>query len=439
MSDIKDRLKILLANKGLMTGAEWRRQAEETARRREAGEFEIARVVRGESVTVGGGQFYLVREDFPLDTPHGGTVLGDTLAAIPEHIAFSACDAELDGFDPAAAVFLDTETSGLAGGTGTVAFLVGLGYFTGEVFRLEQCFMRDYDDEEAMLRYLEELFPRFQTVVSYNGKSFDLPLLRTRFVANRLRFRLEHAMHFDLLHACRRFWKLRLQDCSLPNIERNILGVQRHGDVPSEEIPQKWFDYLHTRDARPLSRVFYHHRMDILSLVSLTALLSQCLAMSEGNGFGHAQDRLSLLRLHFRQKRYTEALAHAQHLLETEDAGVIRRECLEMAAFAAKRIRDWERMEQAWTLLLQEFPSDLVARLELAKHHEHRTRNLPEAERICAETVQLLEAGARLTSSSDTEIGYIDVFRRRLERVRRKLAKATEGEGGFEPTSHSEE
>jgi uncharacterized protein YprB with RNaseH-like and TPR domain len=350
--------------------------------------------------------------------------LGAVLEAIPEHIALSACDPELDAFDPSTALFMDAETTGLAGGTGTIAFLVGVGYFTENAFRLDQCFLRDFDEEEAMLEYLDRVFAHSETVVTFNGKTFDIPLLRTRFVANRQPFRLDGAMHFDLIHAVRRIWKLRLKDCSLSNVERVVLGIQRQGDVPSAEIPQIWFDYLRTRDARDLKRVFYHHRMDILSLVALTALLSQCLDVPHGRGFEHAEDRLCLVRLHFRQKRFEDAVSHAKQLLETETEPFIRRECLELLGFASKRLQDWTTMEDTWRLMAREFPSDLLCRLELAKHHEHRTRNLAEAERVCVEALERL--GTRAMRDPEDELGTLQgrTFQRRLERIRRKLSKA---------------
>jgi uncharacterized protein YprB with RNaseH-like and TPR domain len=424
MSDIKDRLQSMLGDKGLMTGAEWRRKADDLARRRAEGEFEIDKVVPGEDVGEEDARFYLVRTDLGLDTQQGHVALGAALDAIPEHIALSACDSELEAFDPATTAFMDTETTGLAGGAGTVAFLVGVGFFTNDGFRLEQCFMRDYDEEEPMLRYLDGLFKRFETVVSYNGKSFDLPLLRTRFIQNRIPFRLDSAMHFDLVHAARRFWKRRLADCALGTIEREVLGVMRHGDVPSAEIPQIWFDYLRTRDARKLGGVFYHHKMDILSLVTLTGWLSQCLAKPQGQGFEHVEDRLSLVRLHFRQKQYDEVLYHGNRLLEAEPEAAIRRECLELMCFAGKRRQDYVQMKEALELLLQEFPKDLVARLELAKLHEHRTRNLFEAERICQETIQFLETRIALGRDTDLDESQLVMFRHRLERVQRKLSKA---------------
>lgn len=423
MGDIQDKLKGLLGDK-VMTGSEWRSRIEGMEKRREEGAFEIEGVVAGEVVgNEEDGAFYLVRQDFPLDTLHGDVPLGAVLEAIPEHIALSACDEELKDFDPATTVFIDTETTGLAGGTGTVPFLIGLGYFVEGAFRLEQCFMRDFDEEEPMLAYLDGLFSRFDTVVSYNGKSYDMPLLRTRCIFNRIPFRLDGAMHFDLVHAARRFWKDRLGSCTLGNIETAILGIERHGDVPGYEIPEIWFNYVRSRDARKLEQVFYHHKMDILSLVTLTSELSRLLDAPDGQGFEHAQDKLSLLRIHFKQKRYEQVPALAKELLDSEAESNIRRECLELLAFSYKRQQDWLKMEEVLEAFVAEFPRDLLARHELAKLYEHRTRDLLKAETVCKETIAILETRAALVRRTDDVDWKAEGFKKRLARIQRKLKR----------------
>ena len=422
--NLQDKLKSLLANRNLMLGSDWAKKREQIDQQRKEGLFEIEHEVPGTVVENESGRFYLVRQEYPLETAHGIVELGAALDVIPEQIAFSACDSELETFDPNTAVFIDTETTGLAGGTGTTAFLIGVGYFSKDMFVLEQAFMRDFDEEEAMLRYLDTLFANAETVVTFNGKSFDVPLLRTRYIANRLPFRFDAIAHFDLVHAARRIWKMRLKDCSLGNIERTVLGIKRHGDVPSAEIPQMWLDYLHTRDARQLKRVFYHHSMDILSLAALMALMSQSLETAANTGFEHAEDQLSLTRLHFRGKRFAEAVEHANRLLETETDEFIRREALELLAVSYKRLQDWDNMENAWELMRREFPSYLLPKLELAKHHEHRTRNISEALVLCEEIMNRLNPDS---SGEEDDFDNLQTksLRRRLQRLQRKQTKSS--------------
>jgi len=421
MSDMRDKLQALAGHPGIMIGGEWRQRIDELAQRRASGEFEIDRVVTGDVVENELGSFYLVRHEFPLAMRHGSLELGAALDCAAHHIAFSANDDELVDFDPRTCFFVDTETGGLSGGTGTVAFLVGIGYFTGDVFRVDQCFMRDFDDEEAMLSYLGTLFRECDAVCSYNGKSFDLPLLRTRFIQNRVPFRLDGLLHLDLLHAARRFWKLRLRDCSLGNVEREVLGFHRTGDVPSWEIPQIWFDYLRTRDARRLEAVFYHHRCDILSLAVLTAHLSQTLAQPDGQGFAYNEDRLSLARLCLRRKQFEDAAAQARRLLEEDPSETLLCECLDLLATALKRLQAWAELEEVLSYRLREAPSHMPTRIELAKVYEHRLRNLAAAETVCTEGLDLLDQSANAPALSRE--AYRHELARRLDRIRAKRAR----------------
>jgi tetratricopeptide (TPR) repeat protein len=152
--------------------------------------------------------------------------------------------------------------------------------------------------------------------------------------------------------------------------------------------------------------------MDILSLVSLTGWVSKSLDEDGGQHFEHAEDQLSVLRMHFVQKHYDEVIPHATRFLEAHAASALRRECLEMLGLAYKRRQRFTEMQEAFELLLDEFPSDIQARIELAKHHEHRTRNLLEAERLCREAA---DRGGQ-------EVGAHELAHR-LERIQRKLAK----------------
>lgn len=423
MSDTKEKLKRLLQTPGLTTGSGVQDRLAKLAQQRLEGTFEIEKAVAGDVVENDAGAFFRVQQRFPMDTRHGPVALGDVMDTAGKHIAFGACDDELIDFDPRKTAFVDTETGGLMGGAGNVAFLIGVGYFEDDAFVLDQCFMRDYDEEEAMLHYLDSVFKRLDAVVSYNGKTFDLPLMRTRFIQNRIPYRLDATMHFDLLHTARRFWKRRLKDCSLGNVEREILGMPRHNDVNSALIPQMYFDYLRSRDARPLERVFYHHKMDILSLVALTAWVSQCLDDPD-SGFAHADDKLSLLRVHMRQKKYEDAIVHAHAALKTDLDDSNIREAYEQMALAAKRIGDFVTMEEALQNWVEAFPGDLEARREYAKHLEHRRRDLLAAKDQCEAGLDNLAKRRAARMMGDKDSAYQHDFTRRLERITGKIARA---------------
>lgn len=392
---------------------------------------EIDLLLPGEIVGNKAWGFFLYRRVFPLDHPIGTVPLGAGLACDGTQIALSACDTQLRDFDPRKTVYVDTETTGLAGGAGTVAFLVGLGYFSDDAFILEQCFLRDYDDEGAMLEYLAGRFREFDCVVSYNGKSFDLPLLKTRFVQHRLPMPFSDTAHYDLVHAVRRVWKKRLNDCSLNNIERLILGFHRHDDVPGYLIPRIWLDYLETRDARPLEGVFHHHAMDILSLAALAGHLSQRLATTGGPAFHHAEDQVSVIRLYYKNKEYTSVIEHARGFLEvsavTDD---LRRECLFLLGNAAKRLNRFDDMYEAWKEIHDSYPEDSVGAAELAKFIEHQFRNPRAAAEICRETLQAIEAAKGLPGlSGDIRISAL---RGRLKRLEAKMDRQRKPKHGKE-------
>ena len=195
-------------------------------------------------------------------------------------------------FDLARLAFLDTETTGLSGGAGTVAFLVGLGYVRDGYFRVEQFLMRDYPDEPEMLAMIADRLDRFDAVCSFNGKNFDLPLLKARYTMCRMQDRWRDPEQLDLLYPARRTWKLRIGSCRLACIEEHILGRGREGDLPGSEVPRRYFDYLKCGDLRLLEDIIDHNRQDIVTLGTLLAHL--CCIYQEPERQIHRADLLSM-------------------------------------------------------------------------------------------------------------------------------------------------
>ena len=167
------------------------------------------------------------------------------------------------------AVFVDAETTGLSTASGTVAFLVGVGYVTATGFIVHQFFLPDYPSEPALLEAITDLVDGRHLVVSFNGKAFDLPLLETRYTMQRMPTPFINMAHVDLLHVSRRFWRGRFVDNSLQTLEKELLGVHRYNDTPGYLIPQLYFDFLSTGNAEPLAGVLLHNRLDIVSLLFL--------------------------------------------------------------------------------------------------------------------------------------------------------------------------
>jgi len=176
-------------------------------------------------------------------------------------------------FDIRKCLFLDTETTGLSKGAGTIAFLVGIGYVDNDSFVVEQYQMRDYPDEPELISRIGELMERFSCVCTFNGKNFDMPLLETRFTMCRMRDLWKDMENIDLLYPARRAWKLRLGSCRLSRLEEMILGTPRDGDLPGSEVPQRFFEYLKTGNESLLSEILDHNKQDIATLATLLVKL----------------------------------------------------------------------------------------------------------------------------------------------------------------------
>lgn len=182
-------------------------------------------------------------------------------------------------------VFLDLETTGLSGGTGTYAFLVGLGICCPDSFKVIQLFLTGPGWERNWLTALEAELPENFGFVTYNGVSFDMPLLRTRYTLSRQTPSWSGAPHLDLLMLARHFYRKRLASCSLSSVESGVLGVRRSGeDVPGREIPAIYANFLRTGDVAPLRAVFYHNRLDIASLAALQTKIGELVAMENCTG-----------------------------------------------------------------------------------------------------------------------------------------------------------
>jgi uncharacterized protein YprB with RNaseH-like and TPR domain len=226
----------------------------------------------GQVVTNDKGAHFQMERDYPSHRQHGAADIG-ALAELPADFLDALSENEIANTAPERWAFLDTETTGLAGGSGTYAFLIGVGRITGAGFVVRQFFMRDYAEERSMLAALEEHLANFDVLITYNGRSYDQPLLETRYRMHRAKPPFGRLGHLDLLYGSRRLWKLRLENCRLMQLEQEILGVCREGDLPGELIPYVYFEYLRSREAQRLIPIFHHNAMDIVTLACLTAIV----------------------------------------------------------------------------------------------------------------------------------------------------------------------
>jgi len=338
--------------------------------------YPVEEIVNGQEVNNPFGSTFLVRSDYPLDYNHGSIVLSanHNLTIIGEWGKSNI----LEQIDPQSIVFLDTETSGLAGGTGTFAFLVGMGFRTESGFSVMQLFMRDPSLEQALLAELTRIIDPFKAVVTFNGKSFDIPLLNTRHILNSITSPFHALDHIDLLPLARRLWRNRLPSRALGYLETQILNVTRtQEEVPGWLVPQIYFDYLRSGDARSLAGVFYHNAMDILSLAALfnyvAVLLNNPLDMADLDSL----DIIAIARLY-------EELGHIENAINYYELGLqqgLPREfflqTLLRFALLYRRQGQWEAAINLWQKAAEY--EQIEACIELAKYYEHQARNYPQA------------------------------------------------------------
>lgn len=402
-TELREQLRRLGVSRGL-------RASSTPARRRRA----VEDLLDGQVVTTDRGPFFLYSESHPLDYRHGDHALGDLLALSPSIAACLARDQRLAGVELRRTAFIDTETTGLAGGTGTYLFLVGVGLFEQDCFTIRQFFMRDFSEEPAQLQALGELLDTCEAVVSFNGKHFDLPLLETRFVMARQRPRLSGAPHLDLLPTSRVFWKHRLESCALSSLEAEVLGVRREqADVPGWLIPSLYVKYIRTGNAREMPRIFYHNAQDILSLVSLA--VRQCTLLEVPPDLP-GEDLYGVGRFLHELGHLERAQAAFERSARTSRSAGVREEAMRELAYLLKR---QERREEAlcWWQELAETAGAVYACEELAKYFEWHAFDLSKAAawtRRGMAVAELWPAGpARQQTLSDLE--------HRLQRLLLKL------------------
>ncbi|MBI2219006.1 MAG: ribonuclease H-like domain-containing protein [Candidatus Rokubacteria bacterium] len=370
----------------------------------------IERVLGGALLDTGAGTLLVTRREYPLAHRHGAVALADAFAASEPVLRVVARAGEEPG-EPRGLLFIDTETTGLAGGTGTYAFLVGVGAIEDDRFVVTQYFMRDLDEEPALLEALGPRLDAASGLVTFNGSGFDLPLLETRFILGRRRW---PAMipHVDLLRPARRVWLGHLADCRLATVEREALGLAREDDVPGAMIPALYFQFLRTRQARPLTRVFAHNRDDVLSLVALLGWFARAL---ERDGATLSAAELAGLGRLLEPVDVERGLACYRAALERGlDGGAGLWTCLRLAAWEKRRER-WDAACALWETAVRHATFDPRPWEELAKFHEHRTRNFATAR-------ELVVTALHRARTADAVPRVIDDFAYRLARLERRLA-----------------
>ncbi len=346
--------------------------------------FSIESVVTGAFTTTSLGETFIHEERFAADYHHGLAPI--KLQASLNIMSAWAADTRLRDLPIESFAFLDTETSGLSGGTGTYAFLVGVGKFINDEFILQQFFMRDPAEEAAMLDGLGEFLASAQVLVTFNGKAFDAPLLVTRYTIHGIPVPFKDFAHLDLLPLARRLWRDRLESRALKYLEENILFAPRTvEEVPGYEIPYLYFDYLRDGDARPLKGVFYHNAMDVVAMAALLSHTAKMLEDPFHEGIEHGLDVIALAKLYEDLGQWDTAARLFERGLEkahsTSPGQVISEEnfaeTVRRLSVLQKRRGDFDEAIHLWEEAADN--GHIYAFIELAKYYEHKKRDVKSA------------------------------------------------------------
>ena len=287
--------------------------------------------------------------------------------------------------DPSRWLFLDTETTGLAGGTGTYAFLIGLAWWDAGGLQVEQFFMRDFTEEYSLLQELAVRITERPVLVTFNGKSFDWPLIENRFAMTRSIATPKLAAHLDLLHPARALWKLRLGSVRLMELERRVLdrgrlGWHRSEDVDSALIPERYFDYLRGGPVAPLAGVVRHNQMDLRGLAALFGKINAMLSEPADRLEEHESlDLFGLSRFFERRGDSARAQVACAQALAIGLPGDVRARARKELALMAKRRGEHERAAGIWEEMVRDSQDEGHACEQLAIYYEHRAKDFRRA------------------------------------------------------------
>ena len=332
-------------------------------------------------------------------------------------------DAPKDVADPEQWIFLDAETTGLAGGSGTYAFLVGIAWWEGGGLEVEQLFMRDFSEECSLLSALAERLAERRVLITFNGKSFDWPLLETRYRMSRKIPPPTPRAHLDFLHPARNLWRLRLGSVRLSQLERHVLGWDRGADLMSDLIPRIYLDFIRGAPPERLIPVFHHNQMDLRGLAGLSSRILSLLSDAETQG----QDGLELFGVSRICEKRGDA-TRARKLYERSIASALPIETDRAArrslARLAKRDGDFAVACKLWRYALGNSRQGYEAYEQLAIYHEHKARDPQQALEVVRQALDELRRANH--SGAITPGAYREIrerFEHRLVRLERKSGR----------------
>lgn len=376
----------------------------------------IEEVLDGDEETTSFGNTFVTKRLYSPDYNQGKVQLYENVDL--EIVLNWAKIANPDRFTREKAVFIDTETSGLAGGTGTFVFLFGMGFFNSDGFNLYQVFLRSPAEEQAFLATITRLINPFDTLVSFNGKSFDVPMLNSRHVINRFHSPFIEMKHIDVLHLARRIWRNRLENRNLGSLETDILGLERtREEIPGWLVPQIYYDYLHTGDATPLAGVFYHNANDILSLAALFNHLGKMLSNPQKEAAQYGLDLLAAAQLYEEMGNYKMAVDLYEQCLDTGLTQPFFIKALSRFADLYRRQQEWDQAVTLWEKAADY--RQIEACIELSKYYEHHQVDVGKAVIWSEKAIQIANEDIPSPFMRKKVIEELD---HRLQRLKRKLA-----------------
>jgi len=401
---------------------------------------ELTRILpNAHDVVTAHGPVVVVETRMDAAEVHGGVRLDRLRGPVGRGLAdLAGADLAADQ-DLAEAVFLDVESTGLGAGAGIYAFLVGLARFSDGALVMRQYFLRAPEEEGAWARLVAQDLESCRLLVTYNGRSFDVPLLHTRFILQRRALPIGAVPHLDLMRPARRLWRHHLPSCALTSLEESLLDLHREGDVPGPEIPRIYNEYLSNGDATPLAPVVSHNALDVLSMVSLAIRIRDLIDDHRPTEPDHPAVWLGLGQCHEHlgdgeraEHAYVEACRDppAEPRAVRDGAvrdgavrdGAVRDEALRRLSGLVKRAHRWEEAEALWRDLVQTcHPDGLYPYENLAKLLEHREHRFADALEVVDVALLRLATG-RVSCRRDP-----DRVARALDHRRRRLVRRSKG------------
>jgi uncharacterized protein YprB with RNaseH-like and TPR domain len=376
----------------------------------------------------GTGSFLLRKVKYAAPHAHGLHALQELPASAAGLSAFFSEHNE--SVDAAKILFLDLETTGLGVGAGNVPFMTGIGYWENESFIIEQALIRHPAEEAAMLAYLLDKLQSFRFLATYNGKTFDWPLVQSRMIMNGFSRKLWEPLHLDFLHPARSIWRNTLVSCRLSHVEEERLGIQREDDVPGSLAPQIYFQYLADENPAPLEGVFLHNETDMLSLACLAIRFGHLLNGNLGEYIPLPNEPEEMVRTGLWLEKMGRIPLAAQLYEAAAAAESARPSTLVKLAERDKKAGNWQRAVLLWQKAIFHSNSGFggsafEASIELAMYYEHKHKDYESALAYAEAAFAQLQQQARLVRPDNKKRALLEALRSRITRLQRKRLKQT--------------